>query len=291
MVINDYFYVVGDTRLDNKSHIISSVDRTKYMTNEYVRLASSFLSGIKLDGRTALLVAGGPMCHHSESRVFNNQYVEGSVAIKSQFSYSTYNVINKLKGVSLEYLNINGNTCSSSMHCIDEAYDLIHNKQFDHVIILAMEQVEESELLLFRQLGIDLVCGDGACFLVLSKECENAIAEITSTTFIWNNERHPMFVSKEGYIKTMNNLSNDIDIVKPHGTGTGVNDVAELDAIKDKFPTAEIIGFKQDIGHTQGASAAIELAMIVEKMEKGKKALCLASGLGGFYGGCTVTKL
>ena len=291
MVINDYFYVVGDTRLDNKSHIISSVDRTKYMTNEYVKLASSFLSGIKLDGRTALLVAGGPMCHHSESRVFYNKYTEGSVAIKSQLSYSTYNVINKLKGVSLEYLNINGNTCSSSMHCIDEAYDLIHNKQFDHVIILAMEQVEESELLLFRQLGIDLVCGDGACFLVLSKECENAIAEITSTTFIWNNERHPMFVSKEGYIKTMNNLSNDIDIVKPHGTGTGVNDAAELDAIKDKFPTAEIIGFKQDIGHTQGASAAIELAMIVDKMEKGKKALCLASGLGGFYGGCTVTKL
>ena len=93
------------------------------------------------------------------------------------------------------------------------------------------------------------------------------------------------------HIKTMNNLSNDIDIVKPHGTGTGVNDVAELDAIKDKFPTAEIIGFKQDIGHTQGASAAIELAMIVDKMEKGKKALCLASGLGGFYAACTVTKL
>ena len=292
MVIRDYFYTVGDTRLDNKSHIISSVDRTKYMTNEYIRLSSDFLSGIKLHGRTAMLVAGGPMAHHSESRVFDNKYVEGSVAIKSQLSYSTYNIINKIKNTSLEYLNINGNTCASSMHCIDEAYSLIHDKNFDHVIIVAMEQVEESELLLFRQLGVDLVCGDGLCLLVLSKECENPLANITSTTFIWNKERHPMFVSTEGYLKTIDNLSSSgVDIVKPHGTGTGVNDAAEIAAINERFPNAKIVGFKQDIGHTQGASAAVELAMLVEMLNSGDKALCLASGLGGFYGGCVVEKI
>ena len=291
MVINKYFYKVGDTRLPNKSHIISSVDRSKYMTNEYINLASDFLSTISLQGRTAVLAAGGPMAHHSEGRVFENNYKEGSVAIKSQFSYSVYGILNKLNIDNIEYMNINCNTCASSMHCIDEAYNLIHNKNFDHVLVVAMEQVEEAELLLFRQLGVDLVCGDGFCFLVLSKECENPLANITSTTFIWNKERHPMFVSTEGYLKTINNLSSDVNIVKPHGTGTGVNDAAEIAAISEKFPDAKIVGFKQDIGHTQGASAAVELAMLVDTLKSGDKALCLASGLGGFYGGCVVEKI
>lgn len=290
MLVNKYVNVVGDTRY-NKSHLISTVNRDKYMTDEYIKMSSEFLNSLVLDGKTAMLVAGGPVSHHSESRVFNDEYVRGSVAIKSQMSYSIYALIHKLKNVSLDYLNINGNTCASSMHSIHEAYDLIHNKGFDHVIVIAMEQVEKDELLLFEQLNIDLVCGDGFCFMVFSKECDAPIAEVTSTTFVWNNEKHPMCVSTEGYIKTIRGLSLDVNIVKTHGTGTQVNDSAENSAINDVFQHIKTISFKDKIGHTQGASALIELAMLLDTVSCGDKVMCLASGLGGFYGGCTVTKL
>ena len=290
MVINSYFFIHGDTRLEDKSHIISTVDRDAYMTNEYAKLSKQYFESLNLEGSTALLVAAGPASHHSESRVFNGNYKNGSVAIKSQASYGMFNIAKLFRNVELDYANINANTCASSMHCIYEAYDLIHNKGFSHVIVMAMEQVEESELLLFRQLNIDLVCGDGFCFMVLSKECENPLAEINSTSFIWNREYHPMFVSKEGYLKLINKLDNNVDLIKPHGTGTGVNDDAENSAIQEVFGDIEKIHYKDKIGHTQGASAVLELAMLCDEIKKDTTAMCLASGLGGFYGGCTIRK-
>ena len=290
MVINSYFFVHGDTRLEDKSHIISTVDRDAYMTNEYAKLSKQYFESLNLKGSTALLVAAGPASHHSESRVFNGNYKNGSVAIKSQASYGMFNIAKLFRNVELDYANINANTCASSMHCIYEAYDLIHNKGFSHVIVIAMEQVEESELLLFRQLNIDLVCGDGFCFMVLSKECENPLAEINSTSFIWNREHHPMFVSKEGYLKLISKLDNNVDLIKPHGTGTGVNDDAENSAIQEVFGDIQKIYYKDKIGHTQGASAVLELAMLCDEIKKGTTAMCLASGLGGFYGGCTIRK-
>lgn len=290
MVINSYFFIHGDTRLEDKSHIISTVDRDAYMTNEYAKLSKQYFESLNLEGSTALLVAAGPASHHSESRVFNGNYKNGSVAIKSQASYGMFNIAKLFRNVELDYANINANTCASSMHCIYEAYDLIHNKGFSHVIVMAMEQVEESELLLFRQLNIDLVCGDGFCFMVLSKECEKPLAEINSTSFIWNREYHPMFVSKEGYLKLINKLDNNVDLIKPHGTGTGVNDEAENSAIQEVFGDIQKIYYKDKIGHTQGASAVLELAMLCDEIKKDTTAMCLASGLGGFYGGCTIRK-
>lgn len=290
MVINSYFFIHGDTRLEDKSHIISTVDRDAYMTNEYAKLSKQYFESLNLEGSTALLVAAGPASHHSESRVFNGEYKNGSVAIKSQASYGMFNIAKLFRNVELDYANINANTCASSMHCIYEAYDLIHNKGFSHVIVMAMEQVEESELLLFRQLNVDLVCGDGFCFMVLSKECEKPLAEINSTSFIWNREYHPMFVSKEGYLKLINKLDNNVDLIKPHGTGTGVNDEAENSAIQEVFGDIQKIYYKDKIGHTQGASAVLELAMLCDEIKKDTTAMCLASGLGGFYGGCTIRK-
>ena len=48
--------------------------------------------------------------------------------------------------------------------------------------------------------------------------------------------------------------------------------------------------YKKDIGHTQGASTIVELGMLLDEVVVGTKSLVLASGMGGFYGGCTVSK-
>ena len=49
------------------------------------------------------------------------------------------------------------------------------------------------------------------------------------------------------------------------------------------------IAYKSEIGHTQGASSIVEICMMVDR-EEFSKAMVLASGLGGFYGGCIVSK-
>ena len=60
MVINSYFFIHGDTRLEDKSHVISTVDRDAYMTNEYAKLSKQYFESLNLKGSTALLVAAGP---------------------------------------------------------------------------------------------------------------------------------------------------------------------------------------------------------------------------------------
>ena len=290
MVISSYKYVVG-TKKVNGNMQIPELNRSTYMTTEYLRMFKEYTDTLKLEGRCALLIAGGPASHHSESRVIDDQYTAGSVVIKSQLGYSTY-VIAKALGLVFDYININTNTCASSMHCVDEAFSLINYKGYDHVVILSFEETEESQLKLFEQLGIELMCGDGAGIAVFSKDRTLGDVEVTSTAFTWKLEAHPMFVSTAGYVMLMNMLDcKGVNKVKTHGTGTGVNEAAEKAAIHSELcDTVEVIGYKHVIGHTQGASGLIELLILSEDMHSGDKAVVLASGLGGFYGGCTITK-
>jgi len=291
MVITSYMVAVGDTLdVDKKSNILSALDRDKYMTGEYLRLAKEYLSGLDLKGKSAFLFAGGPVVHHSEGRNVKNLLPYGEIAIKSQAGYSTYRIIRSIKA-DFSYASINGNTCASSMFSLYEAYNLLHKEGYDNVVIFAGDMVEESQLEVFKQLNIDITCGDGMAIAVLSKEGDG-IASIDNVAWTWHMDPSPMTVTPEGYGNLLKKLdTTNINVVKPHGTGTDRNDTAEDIAIAqaglDHIPTRR---FKQDIGHTQGASALLELLLSLEELDKGKKVLCLASGLGGFYGGCTATR-
>lgn len=199
------------------------------------------------------------------------------------------NVAKMFKNVEFEYASINGNTCASSMYCLYEAKKLLDI--YDKVVIVAMEMTEASQILLFEQLGVEVVCGDGLGILVLNKT--HGVAKIDDVSWKWNNDRSPMSVSKEGYLKVLNELDlNDVSVVKPHGTGTDRNDEAENEALLEVgLAAVETRYYKRDIGHTQGASTAVELGMLLDEIKINDKALLLASGMGGFYGGCTMWKL
>lgn len=277
MYIEKYMWLAGDIGLD----------RSKYMTQEYSKHMKEFAESI-YGTNVALLYAAGPVTHHSDSRNFGCTQT-GHVVIKSQVGFNIMNVAKMFKNVEFEYASINGNTCASSMYCLYEAKKLLDI--YDKVVIVAMEMTEASQILLFEQLGVEVVCGDGLGILVLNKT--HGVAKIDDVSWKWNNDRSPMSVSKEGYLKVLNELDlNDVSVVKPHGTGTDRNDEAENEALLEVgLAAVETRYYKRDIGHTQGASTAVELGMLLDEMKIDDKALLLASGMGGFYGGCTMWKL
>ena len=99
-----------------------------------------------------------------------------------------------------------------------------------------------------------------------------------------------MSVTKEGYDKVISSLDvSGVDFVKMHGSGTERNTEMEIEAIRARGVDAKCVGYKQEIGHTQGASSIVEICMMLDR-EKFTKSLVLASGLGGFYGGCIITR-
>lgn len=277
MYVEKYIWLAGKIELD----------RSKYMTQELGKYLKEFAEGVT-GKNVALLYAAGPIIHHSDSRNFecNNS---GVVVAKSQVGLNVMSVAKMFKNVEFEFVSVNGNTCASSMYSLYEAQRLL--EEYDKVIVVAMEMTEASQILMFEQLGVDVVCGDGLGVLVLNSS--SGIARIDEVVWKWNNDRSPMSVSKEGYLKVLNELAlNDIDIIKPHGTGTNRNDEAENEAIDEiGLGHATKKMYKREIGHTQGASTAIELGMLLDEMSSGTKGLVLASGMGGFYGGCTVWKL
>lgn len=292
MYLKSYKVITGDTLdTDSKTRTVSSLNRDNYMTAEYSKLVKEYTNSVICYGKSALLYAGGPVNHHSDGRNVKGLAKAGSIAIKSQAGMSLFNVAKSFVNVGFEYASINGNTCASSMHSIYEAYRLIHKEQYDTVIVYAADMVEDTQLLLFKQLDIDLVCGDGIAILEFSKE-KCGLVEIEDAAWVWNNDPSPMTVTKDGYLKVLKELECDeVNYVKPHGTRTGRNDVAEIDALNEYYDEIpEMLYYKDSIGHTQGASSAIELGMFAESRLEGR-CVMLASGLGGFYGGCTVRRL
>jgi 3-oxoacyl-[acyl-carrier-protein] synthase II len=65
----------------------------------------------------------------------------------------------------------------------------------------------------------------------------------------------------------------DIDAVNAHGTSTTAGDTAEIDCLRDifggKLEQTPITANKSQIGHSLGASAAIENALLIEGMQRG----------------------
>ena len=300
MFIRRYFYKTADLKLDNNSMIISDTKdrRNEYMNEVFYDLYKDEISKFKTTGKTALLYIGGAGEHHSCSRDYQKTQ-KGIMPVKSQLGYIASKTAKRIGNIS--YLSINSNACASSMYALYEAEQLLENG-FDDVIIYGEEWVEDVELKLFKQHNIDVVCSDGFFILQLGNygnesdddSLGNHFGCIFHPTFIWNDDKSPFEVSKEGYLKAMKPFeeTHKIDYIKVHGSGTIQNNKAEQSAINELFGENLIttIEYKSQIGHSQGCSTGLELCMLIDRFYEeiiyNRKILINASGLGNFYGSC-----
>lgn len=284
MVLTNHFYKVGREELVDRVQLLEN--RTQPMTAQYTKMFKKELHGIKLEGRVAVLYAGGAGVHNAEGRNYSGSFtstqpiMEAGPVIKDLQAYMMHRYISMLiNNNNIVYANINSNTCASSLYSIYEAEQLIEKGVVDHAIIISEEKTSLNTMRIFHEHNIPLKIGEGFACAVLSKIGVGTIIRDTKWEYKYN--RNPFLVDEEGYSK----VYTECDVVKGHQTGTVQNDEAEKAVFGDK-----VFGYKKDVGHTQGASGLIELCMLLDDESVKGNVLCTASGLGGFYGSCVVEK-
>lgn len=209
----------------------------------------------------------------------------------------------------------NSSACASGLQAIITGYKAIRDKEADLMICGGAEEYSNYLLKIFDKLGIaakqhckpcDLdrdgtIVSEGAGILVLESlqraKLRNATiyAEIDSygETFAVNNLA---FSDKESIYKCMRKACKHsyfgwTTYVNMHATGTVLGDEQELEAIKQyetfRKTTSDVTfnleTFKEHLGHTMGASGAVELALSLykHKDESLIKIIKNSFGLGG----------
>lgn len=71
-------------------------------------------------------------------------------------------------------------------------------------------------------------------------------------------------------LKDANVRADDIEAIKAHGTASALNDVAEMNGMKQVFSTSpDFFSFKPYIGHTLGSCGSSELLLMLECVDAG----------------------
>jgi 3-oxoacyl-[acyl-carrier-protein] synthase II len=128
------------------------------------------------------------------------------------------------------------------------------------------------------------VCGEGAGCIVLESEemalkrGARILAEVigfstsSSGTHLSHSESDSIESCMKAAIESAGLSVDDIDYVNAHATGTVIGDIAEAGAIRSLFGerSLPVSSFKGHMGHTLGASGALELAASILMINKGK---------------------
>ena len=199
----------------------------------------------------------------------------------------------KIKGVNYSI----SSACSTSLHCIGNAYDLIRHGQQEIVFAGGAEETHWTMSILFDAMGAlsskynetpevasraydssrdGFVIGGGAGVLVVESldsaktRGANIVAEIQG--FGQTSDGYDMVQpSGEGAVRCMNMATQGrpVDYINAHGTSTPVGDMIELKGIREVFgdnvpPTSST---KSLTGHSLGATGVQEAVYSLLMME------------------------
>jgi 3-oxoacyl-[acyl-carrier-protein] synthase II len=208
-----------------------------------------------------------------------------------------------------QYLGLNGSimapaaACASALHALGTGYDLIRLGRQDVLLCGGAEELHPTvtgsfDILFatstkyndspektprpFDRERDGLVCGEGSGILIL-EEYERAVqrkakiyAEIAgfSTTanglHVSQSNRASMVACMRQAMNDAGASAGDVDYINAHATATIQGDQEEAEAIAEIFGAAvPVSSLKGYIGHTLGASGAVELAASLKMMERG----------------------
>jgi len=207
-----------------------------------------------------------------------------------------------------QYLGLTGTVmatsaaCASSLQAIGTGLDLIRTGRQDIIICGGAEEIHPTvtgifDLLYATSVNYNdtpkltprpfdakrdgLVCGEGAGILIL-ENYDKAVARnakiyaeiigyntVGSGDHVSQSNKEAMTRCMQGALKDANINPEDIDYINAHATGTIQGDAAEAESIAELFgkkvPVSSLKGY---IGHTLGASGAIELIASLKMMDE-----------------------
>ncbi|WP_321491747.1 beta-ketoacyl synthase N-terminal-like domain-containing protein [uncultured Desulfobacter sp.] len=188
--------------------------------------------------------------------------------------------------------------CSSSTIALAKAADLIRRGREHTVVVMALDLVTEFVFSGFSAIGAmgpgpampfdrdrkGLTLGDGAAVMVLSNQ-NKAMSDgtpILAELAGWGIAADAVHLTapdraasglKTAILhacRTADITPGTVKVVCAHGTGTVYNDAMELTAIRDLFNPDSVMAnsIKGSIGHTLGASGAIEAALCIKYLDQ-----------------------
>lgn len=235
---------------------------------------------------TALIGANtvGGMCLTDDLYNDANSRTEGSQYLASYDTGASNIYIQKKYGLS-GIINTINTACSSSANAIMYGARLIKNGFAKRAIVGGTDSLAKFTINGFNALFIlstdlcrpfdqnrkGLNLGEGAAFLVLEQESEVGNKKVYGELAGWANSNdafHPSslsetgdgpFLAMKGALELARLAPEAIGFINAHGTGTENNDEVESAAMRRLFKDVPpFASTKSNIGHTLGASGAIE---------------------------------
>lgn len=190
-----------------------------------------------------------------------------------------------------EFFSLNGvcfsisTACTSGLKSIIQGQRLLESGLCDYVIVGGVDGISTLSLFGFDSLGIlssdfcnpfsyyrnGINIGEGACLFVMSKTPLNC--DVYLHSFASNNDAFHLTKQDEKSQKAIEAIckalgDDEVDYINLHATGTLANEISESRAIASVLPHIPASGIKGCIGHTLGATGAIEAGLCVLLLEQ-----------------------
>ena len=207
-----------------------------------------------------------------------------------------------------DYVATDSVSCISGHSAWNTACTLLQSERLDAIVVISVDNgLSEEYLHVFGEHELSKLAEEEdnpeitkfhlgeACNISVfeSKACNRntnneILAVIKDVHIAAEHHVSPLGISCEGvgYEKVMTRVNTDnIDFIKTHSTFSDDNNI-ENELIKDIFGDIRTVNYKLRIGHTMGASTAVETALAVQ--EESGTFLSLGAGMGNVYSSAVV---
>ena len=178
--------------------------------------------------------------------------------------------------------------CTSSAHALIQAAAWLGGGRHTRAFVLGLESLNRLTLLHFHSLGLftdnyrpfggnGLILGEGIAALAFSAEPQSAptlrlvahAANTATSSAVQSDSLAQADVMRRA-LAAAQIAPENICAVKTHGIGTQDSNAAELQALRRVFGTLPpLLALKPHIGHTLGASAALETSLLADMLAQG----------------------
>ena len=190
MFLKSYTHTVPTLELDDY-FVIEGLDRDCNFNLFYRKQNKDFLSSIEANDGLAVIYCPPIPFVEVESK--------GLAINKLQHTHA-HKYACALKNCRVDYVEIEGSACASSLAGIVKAYKLIHSGEFKDVLIITDERISKGVSDLFKQMKIDIKAGDGFSALHLVKsEPKDSFIKITDPATAYHYHTNPWATTEEGY--------------------------------------------------------------------------------------------